>query len=47
MVSLFIIEFQLDRDIMNSEKLNLTVNSHSTISLLLLTKPMVGVFHAK
>ncbi len=23
---------------------NLTVNSHSTIGLLLLTKPMVGVF---
>jgi len=31
----------------NSTNLNLMVNFHSTIGLLLLTKPMVGVFHAK
>jgi len=33
--------------IINSKYKILTVNFHSTIGLLLLTKPMVGVFHAK
>ena len=33
--------------IISSINKNLTVNSHSTTGLLLLTKPMVGVFNAK
>ena len=34
-------------DIISSTNKNLAVNFHSTIGLLLLSKPMVGVFNAK